>query len=303
LLLLLAGCGNWSEEDLEYIQAIPTKEQLTVSEPAGGESQALTEYESAEDALLVRSAIPGEVRRHVRAINAFVLILTAGLDRVRLIPPASRAPGERIWGPFPDDTDRTFEVRVVIRRPEEARFEYELQKRKKGTTEFTALATGEFFGQQAADGKGSIRFDAVKTRALGLRVEDEKQSAVSLAYEMLENGTRGDLEVDNTDGSSASIAYLVQNGAGEVRYVEVKNAENTATAAMETQSLTARWLKSGAGRGDFKITGGDFGSLEGLASECWDDSFQQVFKERNFECGGLRQCSEGDESKCALPAP
>ena len=47
------------------------------------------------------------------------------------------------------------------------------------------------------------------------------------------------------------------------------------TALLENVTIRSRWLATGAGRGDARITGGDLGTQQAIASECWNTLFRR----------------------------
>src|SRR6185369_1187401 len=106
--LALAGCGNWSNDDVAFVQALPTAQALRVALPA-----------SAGQALCAPPG-PSEVWAFAKpagdGLNALVDGLAALVDRVRAVPPTTRGADARTWGPFPDDRHPGVEVRVVMTR-------------------------------------------------------------------------------------------------------------------------------------------------------------------------------------------
>jgi len=52
----------------------------------------------------------------------------------------------------------------------------------------------------------------------------------------------------------------------------------------------------GAGRGDARLAGGDLGSTEAIASECWSTLFRRTFYTDNVNF----QPTEGDVADCAF---
>ena len=88
--MLAAGCGNYSNEDLEFTTALPERSQLAAVIP-------------------VRSSIigpePAELYRLSRTValvfNGIVDAFLTLVDGIRAFPPTTRAPNLRVWGPFP----------------------------------------------------------------------------------------------------------------------------------------------------------------------------------------------------------
>ncbi len=48
-------------------------------------------------------------------------------------------------------------------------------------------------------------------------------------------------------------------------------------------TIKSRWLETGAGRSDLKAKGGDLGTLEATASECWDEGFASRYFNLSYD--------------------
>ncbi len=70
------------------------------------------------------------------------------------------------------------------------------------------------------------------------------------------------------------------------------------TSLEETWYTRARWMADGSGRVDIRIAGGDLGDTAATISECWSNSFEQVWHTES-----LTEIEEGDESLCAFDQP
>ena len=92
----------------------------------------------------------------------------------------------------------------------------------------------------------------------------------------------------------ATYAYAETPGAGgSFQFSVIKDAIAT-SAALETVSVRSRWLQTGAGRSDVKLTGGDLGAAQATANECWDHELpehlphQQLRRRRQDMGRGIR---------------
>src|SRR5262245_15439010 len=81
----LAACGNYSNEDLEFMNAVPARDDVSVVMPR----------------LMILPANEAELARltheTVAAFNGALFFLQAA-DTIRTFPPTSRMPNGRIWG-------------------------------------------------------------------------------------------------------------------------------------------------------------------------------------------------------------
>src|SRR3990172_9891701 len=90
LALAGAGCGNWSNEDVAFIEALPTSQALKVALPASA-GQALCGAPGP-------SEIWGWAKPTGDAINAGVDFLLGLVDLVKNYEPTTRKPDLRVWG-------------------------------------------------------------------------------------------------------------------------------------------------------------------------------------------------------------
>jgi hypothetical protein len=90
-LILTAGCGNYSNEDLEFMNAVPAEGDLSADLPA--RSAALSPAGEAELSKATHDSI--------KTFNGTLDFLGA-VEAIRAYQPTSRGPDSRTWGPIPD---------------------------------------------------------------------------------------------------------------------------------------------------------------------------------------------------------
>src|ERR1700704_16159 len=117
LLGAAAGCGNYSNEDLEFMAALPEKQELSAEVPT---RSALVLGEAAEYYLLTRNVS--------LIFNGITEAFLGLIDTIRAFPPTTRQPNRRIWGPFPADPVKQpgWMIRMVMERVG-ATFTYNLE--------------------------------------------------------------------------------------------------------------------------------------------------------------------------------
>jgi hypothetical protein len=92
----------------------------------------------------------------------------------------------------------------------------------------------------------------------------------------------------------ADYAYTEgADGSGDMTFNVAGDAGGTAKT--EQITLRSRWLATGAGRADARITGGDLAAPGALASECWDTFFKRVYYTDNVNFAP----TEGVADSCA----
>lgn len=262
----LAACGNYSNQDLEFLEALPSREALQVNVP-----------QDSQQALAVRAWVHTATVTTGQSINDGIESVIDQLERVRELTPSERTADSRTWGPFPD-TDPRFENRVVIARSA-ATFNFSLEQRPVGQGEFVTVITGTFVGASAEHGHGSLDYEVASLEQIGhppadaslrsLRFvyandtsprtlhttivsRDAKTSQlVTLAYGFTESQTEGDLDFD-LQGPSDAGPYDIH--------------------------VLSRWQPDGgAGRADGLGILLEHPGWVVQVHQCWDSSFLETY--------------------------
>jgi len=110
---LSGACGNYSNEDLEFMNALPDREDLAAQIPAS----ALSPADEAELSKLTHET--------TRSFNGFLELLRI-IDVIRTYPPTSRAPNVRVWGPVAAD-EPGWKWRMTMTRTDAQHFRYDLE--------------------------------------------------------------------------------------------------------------------------------------------------------------------------------
>jgi hypothetical protein len=245
--------------------ALPTAEQLSIKLP-----------ESANRAVGQVAEYYGYTRGITRTLNgssAWVLIL---IHSIVQFPVTTVEGNVYTWGPWAEGLDPA-EYKLVVTALANGSFDYQLAGRPRNTTgAFETVISGNAIpGANDAQGNGqlTIKYD-LAARALDL-------DAVS---------------IENGRPATAKYSYKDQaDGSGDMVFGLRGNAD--AGAGLETLTLRSRWLASGAGRGDARITGGDVGSVELTASECWSSQFLRTYF---IAAAGSLGGTEGNLADCAF---
>jgi hypothetical protein len=180
--LLLLGClatacgGNLSNDDLEFLNALPAREDLAAKLPGAEASASSREIRSRVDRLeLPALGTPSqtylETRRVSEEFNTALDGLLALLEAIRQLPPTQREPDRRLWGPMSSDQPGQ-EVRFLMERHAE-QFAYRLQVRRAGAGEeaWWSLIEGTFqAGRGLRRGAGQVSLRLAPAKARGLDV-------------------------------------------------------------------------------------------------------------------------------------
>ena len=96
-----ASCGNYSNEDLLYMSAVPSSSQLAVVLPAA--PTTVTQAELAQD-----------THNGISNVNTLLDNVLGLIDTIRSYEPTSRTSDSRTWGPFADSNHPGWQWELVV---------------------------------------------------------------------------------------------------------------------------------------------------------------------------------------------
>jgi hypothetical protein len=277
---LAAGCGTYSTEDLRFLAALPQREDLRVTVPAGGTSAAGALTTTSGLSALTACAPPGSADVWLRAkdtsdgLNAGVDFVIGLIDAVRKHPPTARDDDYRRWGPFVPDDRPGREVQIVITRsfpPElggRPRYGYTFEGRwKDAGGPFLPIVQGAFDGASATHGKGwvELRFDDI--RLLSMHDASSPDGVMSVQYDRASDPRTTDLTLATSGFGVPQFGYGFAgyaNGTGAFDYRLVN--------ALSGDKLTvkASWDAAKAGRLSVFYEQAPPSTLTGTFDQCWD---------------------------------
>jgi len=268
--ICLSGCGNYSNDDLDFQLALPEQSDVSVKMQL-----SVDRADSAEYYLATRKAIT--------TFNTMVIDLIALIDLVRGNSPTSRQGDRRIWGPFPNDKVPTWETRVVMDRStvssSQLRMDYWVQLRPigQGDSAWVSFLVGDYTSAGSArTGSGDIHLLAQSVRAAQYPIDDDpglhQLDHLDVAYSNATYPMTVELSIVNIPSptsQSGTYAYARnQDGSGVMTF----NWQGvTESGAPITATMTSQWLGSGAGRADLTVdlTPNRAGILTLLGTDCW----------------------------------
>jgi len=197
VLLLLCACGNLSNEDVAFLEAIPQKQQLHVAIPQGSTSQNLCTNGAAD--------VYASAKSTGTSINAGVDDIVALVDAIRKVTPTTRDVDSRTWGPFPDKDHAGVFIQVVMSRELDAsrtpwRFIYTISAARPPGA-YLPILEGEFFGAQASNGIGRITLHFENSTALGINKPTDPTFPARIFYDL--SGDPRTISLDLTAGVNA----------------------------------------------------------------------------------------------------
>ncbi|WP_375772457.1 hypothetical protein NR798_16730 [Archangium gephyra] len=305
--LLLLGClatacgGNFSNDDLEFLNALPSREDLASKLPASSGAVSEGALRQRSDALAVGE--PSQLYRDTReasdAFNTGLDGLLTLLEELRQLPPTTRAPEVRVWGPWADPKHPGHEVRFAIKREPDS-FTYLLQYRPRGSGEdgWWSAIEGTFQPDGGLrKGTGAVRiliqqtkahgFDAGKLAGLDLLEIVYQTRALPITVRMR--------FVLASPPPAPELLYAYRElpgGLGEMGFL-LEDTDLLPGTQKEDLAIISRWTKDQGGVGVISVTGGDVpAGFTATQVECWDASFRITYMKRSWETAVVGNASE-----------
>jgi hypothetical protein len=293
--LASAGCGNYSNEDLEFMQALPEKPDLSADVPTRsavvlGDTAEL--YRMTRDVVVIFNGV----------VDAFLNLI----DTIRSFPPTTRMPDTRIWGPFPAQMQPGWEVRMTMVRQDLATFTYAVDFHAIGSADaWINVINGDFAASGGArKGVGHLGVTTAIARAAGLDPDLGYLDAMTAKYDNRAFPITVDLEFTNlpnplkpTDPTQGTYDFAAgENGNGSLSFNFAANSI-PGPAGIDVFQVTSNWLGSGPGRSDLQVVSGDAAGAH--ETQCWNQQFQAVYTDKPWS--PLEDL--GDPSACpAIPS-
>jgi hypothetical protein len=274
--------------------ALPTADGVKIEVPEGASYRALGEL--ADYYVVTRN-----VSRDLNGGAAWVLILVHTIVQF----PATSVDGDTYtWGPWSDTLDPA-EYRLVVTELADGSYDWRFDGRSKtvaGAEFLTVISGNAVPGADPHRGTGTFLLDFDAAEEVN-PVDNDARGTVEIAYD-LEN--RDDtpatltMVIDSRDdhGNPVHFDYSYArnlDGSGDLVFGIHADLDDEGGAA-ENATIRSRWLPTGAGRADVRVSDGDLGAgVTVTASECWNELFRRVFYADSEEW----MPTEGDEADCA----
>jgi hypothetical protein len=260
-LAAAAGCGTWSNEDIAFVEALPTSQALKVVLPVPA-AQALCAPPGA-------SEVWGWARPTGEGMNALVDLILGFVDTVKRVTPTTRAPDARTWGPFDDSKHPGKEVRVTMGRTRDTDgtpiYSYVFDARPEGGA-FQVVLEGTFRGESARAGRGefALHFDVIRALGMSDRPDTDPTGDLTVQYDRTSDPRTVGLGLRSQAGHLSAFDY------GFAGYASGNGVFHYAFTNPEQQQwvVDAHFDAGGAGRADVTVNLSPTVSLG--FSECWD---------------------------------
>ena len=291
---MMAACGDYSNEDLLYMSAVPSSSQLAVVLPAA--MVTVTQAELAQD-----------THNGISSVNTMLDEVLGLVDAIRSYEPTGRTSNSRTWGPFADSNNRGWQWRLVVTRTDATTFTYELDAENTTATTPTwvPFLDGSFdLAGGVKRGNGSVTADFGALAAANFPLDSNTSQLATLTIKYQNYQTAGSpvsvtltimrAAPDPVTGvTSAKFTYeILADGSGEIAFTLVGNV--IPGPAIETLDLNAQWLSTGAGKATLMVAAGDGAGM--TQTECWDATFEATYNDKPWSVTE----DAGDPSLCPL---
>jgi hypothetical protein len=299
--LSLLACVKQDDGSQNIDRAVPTAQQVSIKLPDKA-ARTLDSLATAQPAAWYVAT--RDVTRTFNGGSGWVLTLIHTIVQF----PATTINGDTYtWGPWSDALNPA-EYKLEVKAVGDGTYSYTLSGRSKtqANSKFEVVIDGTADprpGEDKGSGEFMVDFDASK-RVNPIDSGDAKGS-IDVHYDLAKRHL--DLTIMSLDdkGQPALADYAYNetaDGGGDMVFDVSVNAGGT--ALLETLTLRSRWINTGAGRADARVAGGDLGTVQVTASECWNTMFSRVF----YKDSNNFAPAEGAESTCAfttqdLPLP
>jgi len=298
LLFILAACGgNYSNEDVEFLGALPVRSELESKLPQQAVQSGATGTRQQALSVGDPSTAYADARAASDAFNSGLFWLLDVIDQIRLFPPTRREPDRRVWGPFPDHDHPGFIDEVVMERQEPALFNYRIEIRRTDdppSAPWIPLVVGSFRGTGGArKGTGEVHLLAATVRAAGFSPGSGLDNVQTIDMSYVTDASP--LEVDMAFQGAPDAGYqTVRYGYSEYEDHHGSIQFTITTVDGMVLAETARWLPTGEGRSDITVQTGTFSGT--IAVECWDAQFRVTYANKPWETPPV----VGTAASCAL---
>ena len=277
LTAVVASCGNYSNEDLLYMSAVPSSSQLAVVLPAA--ATTVMQAELAQD-----------THNGISNVNTMLDDVLGLVDTVRSYEPTSRSSNSRTWGPFDDSKHPGWQWQLVVNRQTDGTtFDYHLsvQSTQDAAPTWVEFLTGTFDlagGVKQGNGMVTADFTALANAGFPLDANTMPLETLAITYQNFQTpGSPVSVTMtitrmpDSNGVTSVTFTYeILADGSGEIAFTLVGNV--IPGPAIETLNLNAQWLASGAGKATLSVASGDGAGL--TQTECWDATFAVTYNDK-----------------------
>ena len=219
-LFLLSACGNLSNEDIAFAEALPRTRDLHFSVPAQTAQPACALGEASQWVAGARDTSD--------KINAGVDAVLGIVDAIRRASPTRREPNLRVWS-FPDQSHPGVQIEASLLRvatppgsdPAAQPWSFAIDARR-GSGPFLEILYAYFVGATARSGQGLISIDFDNSRALQINGPTDPTGIMTIHYDLTGVALTLRVELGATGLGLAPFSYFFSgnpDGSGHFDYL------------------------------------------------------------------------------------
>jgi len=261
-LLLLCACGNLSNEDIAFVEALPRNADLHVLVPVQSAQQACALGQASQWAVGARDT--GD------KLNAAVDAVLGIINAIRSSSPTSRKPDLRVWS-FPDQKHPGVQMEASLLRvatqpgsdPAAQPWSFAIDARRDSGP-FLEVLYAYFVGSEARTGQGVIAINFDNSRALQINGPTDPTGVMMIHYDLGSPRTIR-IELGATGLGLSQFSYFFSgnpDGSGHFDYL-------FSDASGNRFSLQTAFTATGAGKAHMSVRVAASGAT-GTLDECWD---------------------------------
>ena len=262
-LFLLSACGNLSNEDIAFAEALPRTGDLQVSLPAQSTQPACTRGQASQWVTGARDT--------GNKINAGIDDVLGIVNAIRMATPTRRQPDLRVWS-FPDQNHPGVQIEASLLRvatppgsdPAAQPWSFAIDARR-GSGPFLEILYAHFVGANARAGQGLIAIDFDNSRALQINKPTDPTGVMMIHYDLTGLARTLRVELGATGLGLAQFSYFFSgnpDGSGHFDYVFFDAPGNRF-------ALQTAFTPTGVGKAHMSVTTAQNG-VTGTLDECWD---------------------------------
>jgi hypothetical protein len=261
-LLLSTACGNLSNEDIAFVEALPRKNDLHVRVPVQSAQPACALGEASQWAVGARDT--GD------KLNAAVDAVLGVVDAIRSSSPTSRKPDLRVWS-FPDQKHPGVQLEASLLRvatqpgsdPAAQPWSFAIDARRDGGPFFEILYA-YFVGANARTGQGVIAIDFDSSRTLRIGGPTDPAGVMMVHYDLGAPARTIRIELGATGLGLSQFSYFFSgkaDGSGHFDYLFPDASGNRF-------SVQTAFTAAGSGKAHMSVRAAS--GATGTLDECWD---------------------------------
>ena len=285
--LFAGACVQPDEGTHPVAKAIPTANDVRIKLPDTAGQAMNAVGDTAQWYVTTR-----DLTRTLNGGTAFVLVL---VHTIVQFPPTSVAGNTAVWGPHHDALDPA-EWRLTVTELADGTYDWQLDGRNRAdaANQFETLIEGNASGE----GTGAFIMDFDAAERVNPR-ENDGAGQLGVSYDLAARHLDMDVDqIETRNGTPTPVHYDYTygegaDGSGDMLFAIYGDTDDAGDLP-EQIGLHSRWLATGAGRADVRMSSGDL-TAEVTASECWDTSFGRVY----YGDSASWQPTEGAVTACA----